>query len=446
MTFKKLAAALLFAACSLPALAQETLVVYWTKGFYPQEDKALDEMIDKFQKKTGVKVELSRYSPQESVPKAVAALDSGTPPDVAYGDVFDFQVAGKWAAEGRLEDLSDILVPMKANFLPVTLETVYLLLLRLPDEAPDHAYPVLEGHAGGGGLQGVRHSEELERLLELLVRQRAGRLPQEDRQAHLLDRLADGRRLVRLVLLVPHLHGRVQRQGGRRRRQADRRQARGEEGPGRRRQGLCPHDREGLHAAFGRELEGPGQQRRLPQQADHDDAQRDHFDRREVARRLEQRQAHAGAACRGEEELLGAYRHLRLPDETRRQADGVPLGGEGRRDLRERKEQEAREGVRPVRDAGREPDPVRRGRARPLVPGHEIGGSARLLDLGPAPQDRAQPVLGRHCAVRVHKELQVHDPEQRKRVGQGDQPHRQRQVAGGEGGRRDDREDKAGRR
>ncbi|HKB72948.1 MAG TPA: extracellular solute-binding protein, partial [Burkholderiales bacterium] len=109
MTFRKLTAALLFAACSLPALAQETLVVYWTKGFYPQEDKALDDVIDKFQKKTGVKVELSRYAPQESVPKAVAALDSGTPPDVAYGDVFDFQVAGKWAFEGRLEDLSDIL-------------------------------------------------------------------------------------------------------------------------------------------------------------------------------------------------------------------------------------------------------------------------------------------------------------------------------------------------
>src|SRR6187397_871069 len=84
-------------------------------------------MVAKFEKKTGVKIELSRYSPQESVPKAVAALDSGTPPDVAYGDVFDFQVAGKWAAEGRLEDLSDILTPMKASFLPVTLETVYLL-------------------------------------------------------------------------------------------------------------------------------------------------------------------------------------------------------------------------------------------------------------------------------------------------------------------------------
>src|SRR5438067_2238610 len=122
-----LGALALAAACIAPATAQETLVVYWTKGFYPQEDKALDDMIAKFQSKTGVKVELSRYSPQESVPKAVAALDSGTPPDVAYGDVFDFQVAGKWAYEGILEDLSDILVPMKTDFLPVTLETVNML-------------------------------------------------------------------------------------------------------------------------------------------------------------------------------------------------------------------------------------------------------------------------------------------------------------------------------
>jgi multiple sugar transport system substrate-binding protein len=123
---KKLSVAALLLAFAGLAGAQETLVVYWTKGFYPQEDKALDDMVAKFEKKTGVKVELSRYSPQESVPKAVAALDSGTPPDVAYGDVFDFQVAGKWAFEGQLEDLSVILVPMKSSFLPITLETAYL--------------------------------------------------------------------------------------------------------------------------------------------------------------------------------------------------------------------------------------------------------------------------------------------------------------------------------
>src|SRR6476660_4732172 len=132
----RLTAVLICALLAVPAMAQETLVVYWTKGFYPQEDKALDEMVAKFEKKTGVKVELSRYSPQESVPKAVAALDSGTPPDVAYGDVFDFPVAGKWAFEGQLEDLPDILAPMEDKFMPNTLETTYLY----NDKAKKRAY------------------------------------------------------------------------------------------------------------------------------------------------------------------------------------------------------------------------------------------------------------------------------------------------------------------
>src|SRR5258708_18971818 len=119
MFFRLIAAVAFCFALALPAAAQETLVVYWTKGFYPQEDKALDEMIAKFQQKTGVRVELSRYSPQESVPKAVAALDSGSPPDVAYGDVFDFQVAGKWAAEGPAGGAAGILAPSEGAFLAV---------------------------------------------------------------------------------------------------------------------------------------------------------------------------------------------------------------------------------------------------------------------------------------------------------------------------------------
>src|ERR1700704_4829564 len=133
---RKLSLALALLAFAWPAAAQETLVVYFAKGFYPAEDKALDEVVDKFQKKTGVKVELSRYAPQEMIPKTGAALDSGTPPDVVYGDVFDFQVAGKWAYEGRLEDLSGILVPMKSQFLPNTVETTYMW----NDKAKKRAY------------------------------------------------------------------------------------------------------------------------------------------------------------------------------------------------------------------------------------------------------------------------------------------------------------------
>ncbi|HVN36251.1 MAG TPA: ABC transporter substrate-binding protein [Casimicrobiaceae bacterium] len=125
----KLGAAL-FAASALiastHALAQEKLVVWWVKGFYKSEDDALYATIKKYEDKTGVKVELSQYPVQDMIPKTVAALDAGTPPDVAYADVYDFQVAGKWAFDGKLEDISDIMAPMKDKFLKNTIETTYL--------------------------------------------------------------------------------------------------------------------------------------------------------------------------------------------------------------------------------------------------------------------------------------------------------------------------------
>jgi multiple sugar transport system substrate-binding protein len=115
---------LLYAAA--PARAQEKITVWWGKGFYKSEDDALLAAISKFEAKTGIKVELSQYAIQDMIPKTVAALDSGTVPDVAYSDTYDVQAAGKWAFEGKLEDLSDILTPMKSAFAPNTLETALL--------------------------------------------------------------------------------------------------------------------------------------------------------------------------------------------------------------------------------------------------------------------------------------------------------------------------------
>src|SRR5215469_8385573 len=120
------AAALAVAFSAVPGQAEDTLTVWWVKGFYKSEDDALYAAIKKFEDKTGVKVELSQYAVQDMIPKTVSALDSGTPPDVAYADVYDFQVAGKWAFDGKLADLTDIIEPVKAEFAPNTVSTTYL--------------------------------------------------------------------------------------------------------------------------------------------------------------------------------------------------------------------------------------------------------------------------------------------------------------------------------
>src|SRR5882724_7852559 len=126
MQLKKTAVALATGIAMLlgatTAQAQQKITVWWVKGFYKSEDDALYEAIKKYEAKTGIKVELSQYPIQDMIPKTVSAMDSGSPPDVAYGDVYDFQVAGKWAFDGKLEDLSDIMTPMKVRFAKNTIE------------------------------------------------------------------------------------------------------------------------------------------------------------------------------------------------------------------------------------------------------------------------------------------------------------------------------------
>jgi multiple sugar transport system substrate-binding protein len=126
-TFATAVIALAALAAAGPAAAQEKLTVWWVKGFYPAEDQALFEAIKKFEAKhKGVKVELSQYPIQDMIPKTVAALDSNNPPDVAYADVYDFQVTAKWAFDGKLEDISKAIDPLRAKFEPSALSTTFL--------------------------------------------------------------------------------------------------------------------------------------------------------------------------------------------------------------------------------------------------------------------------------------------------------------------------------
>lgn len=68
-------AALAFAGT---AGAQQTISVWFTKAFYPAEEQALTEVIKKFEAKTGVKVDLSLYSPEDVVTKSVAAVEAAS--------------------------------------------------------------------------------------------------------------------------------------------------------------------------------------------------------------------------------------------------------------------------------------------------------------------------------------------------------------------------------
>jgi len=140
MKFKTWIAGLVAGAAVIgatPVMAQEKLTVWWVKGFYKAEDDALFAAIKKFEAKhPKIKIELSQYPVQDMIPKTVSALDSGSPPDVAYADVYDFQVTAKWAFDGKLEDISAVIDPIRARFAPNTIETTFLY----NDAAKNRAY------------------------------------------------------------------------------------------------------------------------------------------------------------------------------------------------------------------------------------------------------------------------------------------------------------------
>jgi multiple sugar transport system substrate-binding protein len=82
------------------------LVVWWEKGFYAQEDEALEEIIAAFEQKTGKQVELIFHEPAEAPDKIVAALKADQPPDFAFNLRISLYFL-KWVLDGRLLDLSD---------------------------------------------------------------------------------------------------------------------------------------------------------------------------------------------------------------------------------------------------------------------------------------------------------------------------------------------------
>jgi multiple sugar transport system substrate-binding protein len=95
-----------------PSLARAAdLVVWWEKGFYPQEDQAVREIVDAFEQKTGKQVELVQPAQSETFQKAQAALEAGRPPDFLYGTPSRWWVA-PWAYEDRLVDLAGVLAPV----------------------------------------------------------------------------------------------------------------------------------------------------------------------------------------------------------------------------------------------------------------------------------------------------------------------------------------------
>jgi multiple sugar transport system substrate-binding protein len=116
-----------FLSASAAAAGAADLVIWWNKSYYPEEDAQFDKIVAEFEKSSGKDVEYTYYTNEDVPRKVLAALTANDPPDLSYAFLFDLQHTGRWAYEDVLEDVSDIVEPMKEHLLPSAVDAVYLL-------------------------------------------------------------------------------------------------------------------------------------------------------------------------------------------------------------------------------------------------------------------------------------------------------------------------------
>jgi multiple sugar transport system substrate-binding protein len=102
------------------------LVVWWEKGFYPQADEAVAEIVAAFEQDSDKQVELVQHGQYHIGEQVDLALAAGQPPpDFMYVTLGD-RIA-RWAYEDRLADLEGALGPALGLFDADALEAVTLL-------------------------------------------------------------------------------------------------------------------------------------------------------------------------------------------------------------------------------------------------------------------------------------------------------------------------------
>ncbi len=118
-----LAAAATLARPSIARAADKTLTVWWNQGFYAAEDQAFRNLVAAWEKKSGIKVNLSLVTGVALDQKIVSALTTGQVPDLIYSDDGAAQTVPQAAWEGKLIDVSDVVATQKSELSDTALRS-----------------------------------------------------------------------------------------------------------------------------------------------------------------------------------------------------------------------------------------------------------------------------------------------------------------------------------
>jgi multiple sugar transport system substrate-binding protein len=103
--------------------ATTTAEVWWVQGFAQEEDIAFKKLIADYEKASGNKIEdgIIPFAPMRQ--KAVSAITAGVVLDIMELADFSFLPLNAWA--DKLVDVSDIVEPVKAQYIDTVLRGAY---------------------------------------------------------------------------------------------------------------------------------------------------------------------------------------------------------------------------------------------------------------------------------------------------------------------------------
>lgn len=123
----------LMAACTekIPTNTQPTanssqgaLEIWWTKGLTLAEDEAIQKIVKDWQRQSHISANLSFHKQDDILRKLERANQTGNPPDVLYAYKGDLALNPRFAWQGKLVDLADVVEPAKSFYVPTALEAV----------------------------------------------------------------------------------------------------------------------------------------------------------------------------------------------------------------------------------------------------------------------------------------------------------------------------------
>lgn len=98
------------------------LTIWWERGYYPQEDEAIATIVANWQEETGKPVDLVLVNQDDFLKNINSAFQSDSLPDIIFSILTDEFLNARWAKEGKLADVADVVEPVQALYSKAALQ------------------------------------------------------------------------------------------------------------------------------------------------------------------------------------------------------------------------------------------------------------------------------------------------------------------------------------